>query len=149
MKRRIFILCEKIRQYFPDLKDFQKYCLIVNNLLGTNVRDLPSQDNLLQEQFIDLVNDGNTRSLFSEKFCCEFWIEMAQTYLDVSKMALKVLIPCPTKIEVWICIFGATCHEAKSLKPVRCNLQFEVKFSQTEPNIAEVVVKNEVHPPHW
>jgi len=46
-----------------------------------------------QEQFIDLVNDGNARSLFSENPCCNFWIEMAQTYPDISKMALKVLFP--------------------------------------------------------
>jgi len=52
-----------------DLEDFQKYCRFVNNPFGTSVGDLPSQDNLLQEQFIDLVNDWNARSLFSEKPC--------------------------------------------------------------------------------
>ena len=32
-----------------------------------SVGDLPSQDNLLQEQFIDLVNDGNARRLILVK----------------------------------------------------------------------------------
>ena len=67
MKRHIYILGEEIRHYFPDLTDFQKYCRFLNNPFGTSVGDLPSQDNLFQEQFIDLVNDGNARRLFSEK----------------------------------------------------------------------------------
>ena len=106
MKRHISILGEEIRQYFRDLKDFQKYCRFVNNLFGTSVGGLPSQDNLLEEQFIDMVNDGNVRSLFSEKYCGGVWIEMAQTYPDISKMALRakivyslrVLIPFPTTL---------------------------------------------------
>ena len=99
IKRHSFILNEEIWHYFPDLKDFQKYCRYVNNPFGTIVGDLPSQDNLLQEQFIDLVNDGNARSLFSEKSCSDFWIEMAQIFPDISKMALKVLILLPTTYE--------------------------------------------------
>ena len=99
MKRHISILGEEIRHYFPDLEDFQKYCRFVNNPFGTSVGDLPSQDNLLQEQFIDLMNDGNARRLFGEKPCSDFWIKMAQTYPDISKMALKVLIPFPTIYE--------------------------------------------------
>ena len=87
-KRHISILGEEIRHYFPDLEDFQKYCRFVNNPFGTSFGDLPSQDNLLQEQFIDLVNDGNARRLFSEKSCSDFWIEMAQTYPNISKIAL-------------------------------------------------------------
>ena len=71
MKRHISIFGEEIRQYFPDLEDFQKYLRFVNNPFGTSVRDLPSQDNLLQEQFIELVNDANARSLFSET-CSNF-----------------------------------------------------------------------------
>ena len=50
MKRYISIFGEKSRQYFLDLEDFQKYGRFVNNTVGTSVGDLPSQDNLLQEQ---------------------------------------------------------------------------------------------------
>jgi len=99
MKRHISILGEEIRCYIPDLEDFHKYSRLVNNPFGTSVGDPPSQDNLLQEQFLDLVNDGNARRVFSEKSCSDFWIEMAQTYPDISKMALKVLIPFPTTYE--------------------------------------------------
>ena len=95
----ISILVEEIDHYFPDLEDFQKYYRFVNSPFGTSVGDLPSQDKLLQEQLFDLVNDGNAICAFSEKSCSDFWIEMALTYPDISKMALKVLIPFPTTYE--------------------------------------------------
>ena len=47
IKRRISILVEEIRQCFPDLEDFQKYCRFVNNPFRTIVGDLPSHDNWL------------------------------------------------------------------------------------------------------
>ena len=45
------------------------------------------------------MNDENARSLFSEKSRSDFWIEMAQTYPDISNMALKGLIPLPITYE--------------------------------------------------
>ena len=99
MKRHISILGEEIRLYFPDLEDFQKYCRFVNNPFETSVGDLLSRDSLLQKEFIVTMDDENAWSLHSEKPCSDFWIEMAQTYPDISKMALKVLIPFPTTYE--------------------------------------------------
>ena len=63
MKRRISILSEKIRQFFPDLEDFPKYFHFVNKPFGTRVGDLPSRDNSLQEEFIDLVNNWKCEKL--------------------------------------------------------------------------------------
>ena len=45
------------------------------------------------------MNNENARSLFNEKSLSDFWIEMAQTYPEISKMALKVLIPLPRTYE--------------------------------------------------
>ena len=136
MKRHISILGEEIRQYFLDLGDFQKYCRFVNNPFGTSVVDLPSQDNLLQEQFIDLVNDGNAKSLFSEKSCSDFWTEMAQTNPDILKMAKEVLIPFPT---IYECKSGFSAR--LDIKPKPQNRldaihDMRVVLSKTEPNIA-------------
>ena len=93
MKCHISILGDKYRLYFSDLQDFQKSYFFINPF-GTSGRDLPSE-NLIQEQFIDLVNDRNARHMLTEMSCSDFWIEMAQPYPDISKMALKVLIPFP------------------------------------------------------
>ena len=148
IKRHISILGEEIRQHFPDLEDFQKYCRFVNNHFGTSVSDLPSQDsNLLQEQFIDLVNDGNARSLFSEKSCSDFWIEMAQTYPDISKMALKVLIPFPTTYECESAVSALLVMKPKARNRLDAIHDITVALSKTESNIAELKAK-EVHPSH-
>jgi len=40
-----------------------------------SVGDLPSQDNLLQEQFIDMVNNGNTRILFVKCLAVTFGLK--------------------------------------------------------------------------
>ena len=96
MKCHISILGDKTLCYFSDLQDIQKSCFFINNPFGTSVRDLLSEDNVIQEQFINLMNDGNARCIFTEMSCSDFWIEMAQLYSHISKMALKVLIPFPT-----------------------------------------------------
>ena len=68
-KRHISIFGEGIRPYnFPDLKDFQKYFCFVHNPFVTNVGDLPSQDNLLEEEFIDTVQSCKSGRTFRVGF---------------------------------------------------------------------------------
>ena len=43
----------------------------MNNSFGTNVSDLPLEDNLIEEEFIDLVNDGNAKCIFNEMCCSD------------------------------------------------------------------------------
>ena len=148
MKPHISILGEEIRHYFFDLEDFQRYCRFVNNSFGTSVGDLPSQDNLLQEQFIDLANDENVRRLFSEKSCSDFWIEMAQTFPDISKMALKVLIPFPTTYECESVFSALLAIKPKARNRLDAIHDMRVTLSKTEPNIAELIAQKQVHPSH-
>ena len=148
IKCPISILGEEIWHYFPDLEDFQKYCRFVNNPFGTSVGDLPSQDNLLQEQFIDLVNDGNARHLFSEKSCSDFWIKMAQTYPDISKMALKVLIPFPTTYECESAFLALLAIKPKARNRLDVIHNMRVALSKMEPNTAKLIAQKQVHSSH-
>ena len=148
MKRHISILGEEIRHYLPDLEDFQKHCRFVNNPFGTSVGDLPSQDNLLQEQFVDLVNDGNARRLFSKKSCSDFWIEMAQTYPNISKMTLKVLIPFPTTYECESVFSALLAINPKARNVLDAIHDMRVALSKTEPNITELIAQKQVYPSH-
>ena len=148
MKRHILIFGEEIRHCFPDFEDFQKYCRFVNNPFGTSVGDLPSQDKLLQEQFVDWVNDGNARRLYSEKSCNDFWIEMAQTYADISKMALKVLIPFPTTCECESAFSALFAIKPKAKNQLHAIHDMRIAFFETEPNIAELIAHKQVHPSH-
>ena len=96
MKRHFFILGKKIRQH---LEDFQKHGRFVNNSFGTSAWRSAFIKYLVQEQFIGLVNNENARSLFTEKSLSDFWIKMAQTYPEISKMVLKVVISLPRTYE--------------------------------------------------
>ena len=78
IKRHVSIPREEISRYFPDLLEFEKYYRFINNLFVLSVSDLPSKDNLVQEQFIDLVNDGDAKFVFREICCSDFWIQMTE-----------------------------------------------------------------------
>ena len=72
MKHHVSILCEQISRYFPDLLEFDKYYRFINNPFVLSVSDLPSEDNLVQEQLIDLVNGGDAKYVFRECFAVTF-----------------------------------------------------------------------------
>ena len=144
MKRQISIVSEEIRHYFPDLEDFQKYCRFVNNPFGTDI----SLHKIIYFKNIDLVNEENARRLFGEKPCRDFWIEMAQTYPDISKMALKVLIPFPTTYECESAFSALLAIKPKARNRLDAIHDMRVALSKTEPNIAELIAQKQVHPSH-
>ena len=57
MKHHVLVLSNEISRYFPDLLEFQKYYPFIHNPFVLSISDLPSEDNLVQEQFIELVDD--------------------------------------------------------------------------------------------
>ena len=107
-----------------------------------------SQDNLLQEQFIDLVNEGNARCLFGEKPCSNFWIETAKTYPDISKMDSKVLIPFPTTYERESAFSALLAIKPKARNRLYAINGMTVALSKMEPNIAELIAQKQVHSSH-
>ena len=72
MKQHLLTLSDKISRYFPDLLEFQKYYPFINNPFILSVSNLPSEDNLVQEQFIDLMNDGDAIYAFCKMCCSDF-----------------------------------------------------------------------------
>jgi hypothetical protein len=64
MKQHVSILSEEISHYFPDLAEFEKYHRFINNPFVLSNSDLPSEDNLIKEQFIDLINYGGAKHVF-------------------------------------------------------------------------------------
>ena len=69
MKHLVSILSEEISRYFLDQLEFEKYYRLINNPIVLSVSDLPSENNLIEEQFIDLLNDGDAKYAFCE-MCC-------------------------------------------------------------------------------
>ncbi|CAI9727448.1 Hypothetical predicted protein [Octopus vulgaris] len=91
IKQHVLILHTEILRYFPDLQNFEKVAI--------SVVDLPSEDYVIQEQFINLLNDGDAKYAFLNMCCSEFWIEMTQSYPDIAKWALKFIVPFATTYE--------------------------------------------------
>ena len=69
IKRHVSILREEISRYFPNLQEFDKLYRFINSPFGLELDDLPSTNNQIQEQFIDMANDGSAKILYRE-MCC-------------------------------------------------------------------------------
>ena len=87
MKRHVSILSEETSCYFPNLLEFDKLYCFINSSFGLELDYLPSSNNQIQEQFIDMANDGTAKNLHHEMCCSDFRIAMAQPYPDLAKMA--------------------------------------------------------------
>ena len=51
---------------YPHLQDFDIYHLFINNPFALATNDLPSDDNLIQEQSIDLIEDWGVKHIIRE-----------------------------------------------------------------------------------
>src|SRR6218665_1178598 len=135
MKQHVSILCH----YFPDLVRFEKYYRFINSPFALSISDLRSEDSSIQEQFIDLINDGGAKHVFSEMCCSDFWIEMAQSYPDVAQMALRVLIPFATTYECETAFSTLLAIKTKSRNRLDVTNDIRVALAKTKPDIEELV----------
>ena len=148
MKRHVSILREDISRYFSDVLEFEKYYRFIHNPFVLSVSDLPSQENLVQEQFIDLVNVGDAKFVFREMCCRDFWIQMAEPYPAVAKMALKLLIPFPTTYECEKAFSTLVTIKTKSRNRMDVTHDMRVALANTLPNIEELLEDKQGHPSH-
>ncbi len=129
----VSIIGEKISHYF--LTRIWKI-LSIHQL---SISDLPLEDSSIQEQFIDLINDGGAKHVFSEMCCSDFWIEMAQSYPDVAQMALRVLIPFATRYECETAFSTLLAIKTKSRNRLDVTNDIRVALAKTKPDIEELV----------
>ncbi|XP_052824031.1 protein ZBED8-like [Octopus bimaculoides] len=72
MKQHVLTHHAEIQRYFPGLQNFIKVHRFITNPFAISVVDLPSEDYVIQEQFIDLLNDGGAKNTFRNMCCSEF-----------------------------------------------------------------------------
>ena len=66
MKQHTLMLRKEIRCHFPTLEEYyDKQYRCVNNPFAISINDLPSDDTVIQEQFIELLNDGSAKHIFA------------------------------------------------------------------------------------
>ncbi|XP_014776045.1 zinc finger BED domain-containing protein 5 [Octopus bimaculoides] len=139
MKQHVSILGREIFLYFPDFHGFDKYFRFIRNSFVLSVSDLPTQDNSIQDQFIDLVNDRGEKCFSCEMCCSDFWIEMARSYFDVVKVSLKVLMPFPTTYECETPFSTFLANKTKSRNQLDVTPEMRVALFKTEPIIEALV----------
>ena len=148
MKLHVSILSEEISRYFPNLQESDKLYRFINFPFGLKLDNLPSSNNQIQEQFIDMANDGSAKNVHREMCCSDFWIAMAQTYPDLAKMALKVLIPFATTYECEAA-FSTLLHiKTKYRNRLDVTNDMRVALCKTSPKIDELIAVKQVHPSH-
>ena len=103
---------------------------------------------MVQEQFVVLVNDRNAKCSFREMCCSDVWIQMATSYPDVAKMALKLLISFPTTYECEKAFSTLVTTKTKSRNKLNVTHDKRVVLSNTPPNIEELLKAKQVHPSH-
>ena len=74
---------------FPELKEEE--AILVRNPFSnsSDVSDIPDE---MQEQFIKLKNDSTARDIYHEKSLSQFWCDMSESYLQISKLAFRTLL---------------------------------------------------------
>ena len=56
------------------------------------LHDLPSTNNQIQEEFIDMLNDESAKNVYTKMCCSDFWIAMIQTFLKTAFVTGKSVI---------------------------------------------------------
>uniref|UniRef100_A0A0L8H619 HAT C-terminal dimerisation domain-containing protein n=1 Tax=Octopus bimaculoides TaxID=37653 RepID=A0A0L8H619_OCTBM len=149
MQNHICILREELSLYFLNLQNFEQVYCFMNFIapFSISLADLPSEDITVQEQFIELLNDGAAKQIFCE-MSCDFWIQVAQLYPDISKMALKYLVPFTTTYECELAFSALQSIKSKQRNRLDFTYDMRVALSRTQPNIDNLVKLKQIQQSH-
>ena len=132
--------CE-FRLYFPGLSRDDLS-------LARNPFRLPSEkvEDELQDQFIDMKNDSSSQDVFEAFSVTDFWLRMALPYPEISKTALKKLLPFSS---TWLCESAfSTLSNVKSKQWNSLEVEQDVRcaISSAELRVKNFVAKVQSHP---
>ncbi|XP_014771691.1 zinc finger BED domain-containing protein 5 [Octopus bimaculoides] len=139
IKQHVLVLHAEIQRYFPDLQNLEKVHYFITNPFAISVVDVPLEDYVIQEQFIDLLIDRGAKNAFRNMCCSEFWIEMTLSYPDVAKLALKFIVPFATTYECETAFATLLAIETKVRNKLNVAHDMRVALSKTQPNIEDIL----------
>ena len=102
----------------------------------------------LQDQFIDMKNDSCGQDVFEAFPVTDFWLRIASSHPELSKAALKKLLPFSS---TWLCESAfSTLFNVKTKQRNRRKVKQDIRcaLSSTEPRIKNLVAKVLSHPSH-
>ncbi|XP_042203807.1 zinc finger BED domain-containing protein 5-like [Homarus americanus] len=123
----------ELKNYFPEFEE-EDGKLVRNPFSGTlDIATIPSD---VQDEFLDLKNDSVAKDLYEERSLTVFWRSMYQSYLKVSEIALRVLLPFST---TYLCECGfSTLLHIKSKSRNRLGVDPDMRCALSVHNLGSV-----------
>ncbi|CAM1298524.1 Uncharacterised protein r2_g811 [Pycnogonum litorale] len=136
-------LQSEFRRYFPELGEHDLD--LIRNPFGFSVEKLPDA---CQDEFIELQNDSGAKDLWNDKLITEFWPLMMESYPNVAKIAIKVLMPF---VSTYLCesAFSTLLHiKTKQRNKLEVQNDLRCALSTTPPRIKLLMENSQSHPSH-
>jgi hypothetical protein len=141
---------EKLRtsfnKYFPNI-DISKFEWILQPFSCDTTKTGLSFAEL--ENLIDVRNDVSLKSRFTEDGVSKFWISIKHLYPDLSKKAVKSLLPFGSS---YLCEYGfSALTEIKSKKRgtlLMVDEEMRVCLSKINPRLEVICAQKQAHPSH-
>ena len=143
VKAHLSVLRNELQDYFPDLSDSD-----MKMIRNPFILDVTSIPDILQEEFVELINDSNARDKFETLSLTKFWCEMSVMYPNVAKIAVKPLLMFPS---TYLCEQGfSSLFLIKNKFRARMAVEDDLRLALTKtvPRIDNLVRKMQAHPSH-
>ena len=109
--------------------------------------DLPSTNNQTQEQFIDMVDDGNAKNVHREMCCSDVWMTMMQNCPDPANGSESADSVCDN-LRVQSNLFHVSPYYKQIPNRMDVAHDMRVALSKTQPKIDKMIAKKQVHLSH-
>ena len=113
------------------------------------MKDLPTEDTDIQDNFIDFINDISEEQILILCLQAHFWISMMDSYPHLANVVLKLILSFPTTYKcetAFTTLLNLKCKTRNKMASV--DSEMRMASSQTQPNIVELAKSTVIHPSH-
>ena len=136
---------DEFKNYFPDL-DCGEEAFVRNPF--TPGLDITVIADDIQDELLELRHDSSARDTFLEKSLAQFWCSLQESYPQVSKTALRVIVPFAS---TYLCESGfSTLVQLKTKARNKLDVADDMRLalSKTSPRISRLVAELQAQPSH-
>ncbi len=135
----------ELNMHFPEFEE-EEGKLVRNPFSGIlDITTIPSE---VQDEFLGLKHDFAAKDLYEEKSLNVSWCSIHQSYLKVSEIALRLLLPFST---TYLCESGfSILLQTKNTNRNRLDVDLDMRcaLSVTQPRIRQLTKKKQCHSSH-
>ena len=134
-----------LHNYFPDV-DVNQFA-VVSNPFSTSLEGLENND-FAQEELLNLKKDSGATDVFRSATLNAFWCQIYQSYSQLSKTAVKLLMPYPSIYLSEQAFSTIVVVKTKYRNRVHVESDMLVALSDTEPRVKFLVDNKQAYPSH-